>query len=159
MNEAVVAGSYIVGMGVDEFEVEELTTDMLVAAIYTAAGASALRPNQKFRVQWMRVAGMIAAQDILDSTIYMISPMHRIQTGGESAHTLEEGAHRLAFNWGYTLAASGLLEASVYEIVTGLECLYPNAPWMKVAPGLIRLGTTTASTLVYYSLRGATLGH
>jgi hypothetical protein len=159
VNEAVVAGSYIVGMGVDEFQVEELSTDMLVAAIYTAAGTSVLKPNQRFRVQWFKVSAMIGAQDVLDSTIYFISPMHRLQNGGEGAHTFEDAAHRMGFNWAYTLGISGLVETSIFELITGLECLYPEARWMRVAPGMIRLGASTLSGLVYYELRSQTLGH
>jgi len=159
VNEAVVAGAYIVGMGVDDFKVEELSTDMLVTAVYTLAGASALRPNQRFRVQWFKVATMIGAQDIVDSTLYLISPMHRIQNGGEGSHTLEEATHRLGFNWAYTLGISGLLETSIYELISGLECLYPQSRWMRVAPGLIRLGAATTSSLFYYELRSRAIGH
>jgi hypothetical protein len=159
VNETVVTGAYIVGMGVDEFKVEELTTDMLVAAVYTLAGASALRPNQRFQVQWLKVATMIGAQDIVDSTIYLISPMHRLQNGGEGNHTLDEAAHRLGFNWAYTLGVSGLLETSIFELVSGLECLYPQSGWIRVAPGLIRLSAATASSLLYYELRGQAIGH
>jgi len=158
VGEALTVGGYIVGMGTQNFNIEELSTDMLVAAAYTLAGSSVLRPNQRFAVQWIKVAGAIVAQDALDATIYFISPMHRIRTG-TSLHTPEQAFSRFAFSSAYTTSFSSWREVLMYEVISGLQCLYPTSRWTPIGTTGLRLLDGAMGTLLYYRARRQIIGH
>lgn len=159
VNEAIIAGSYVVGMGEESFSLEELSTDLLIGAIYTAAGVSFLRPNQRFLVQWIKVSSAILVQDGMDSVIYFISPLHRIRTGGESRHTVPEAVHRFEYNASYTLLSSGWREVVMYELINGLMCLYPGSRLAKIGTTALRITDATIGTIIYFRLRREVMGH
>jgi hypothetical protein len=158
VSEAITVGSYVVAMGEESFSLEELTTDMLIAAVYTTANVSFLRPNLRFRVQWIRTTSAIWAQDVVDSTIYFISPLHRIRTG-ESRHTMEEATRRFAFNSAFTALSSGWTEVMMYELINGILCMNPGSRMAKIGTSALRIAGSTLTTVIYFRARREVLGH
>jgi hypothetical protein len=132
---------------------KNLSSDLLTSVISSGISSQIMTGKAtRFLVRMMRVTTYNQARAAVDGVYYYFTPLK--DTYGQPV--AEATRERYLFNaaWG---ASSPLINVSVYNLVTGLECIAPGAKMTMLSTG-IRFAASMGTSFTYFRLRNRFTG-
>ncbi|MGK5085235.1 DUF4795 domain-containing protein [Bdellovibrionota bacterium FG-1] len=148
IDEAMTVGGAVIAAGSSEVDWNSMPFDLAFEAMNSLAGSKVVGLQGKFILRWIRLGGVGAAFSGGDATIYYLSQ----PAGPHPLPTKEDGAlDRFKYNLGWS-AGYAPFHIALYDLLMGLECLYPSGTGAMAVLGL-QLGSGLASNVAYFGIR------
>lgn len=159
---ALEKGAMVVQTGIKKIDPFELTTDLFTSLLGTTGAIPLLKIKSGLFWRYIRLTTYNLARTPIDMEVYQLIGDKLEPEIREILHMnpKEEGAtptrmtpsERLEFNLKWTLGSSWV-SASLYHVIQGLLCLYPQSQKLQQTLSVIRWSASFGTSAVYFTLR------
>jgi hypothetical protein len=125
----------LISTGEAQVDWADLPSDLAFEAMDSWSATRYSAATGTVMVRWFKVAGFGMGSSALDATLYYLSPSKEERHGTAEQASLE----RLGYNLEWEIGM-GAPQIALYELTTGLECLYPDSAAVVWFQGLSSAG-------------------
>jgi hypothetical protein len=148
IDESMLTAGAVTASGFKQMEWKNLPSDIFFDSMSSLVGTRLISAQAPLLVRWFRLGGFGLAQSAVDAVVYFVSPV-KDEHGRTDTQATER---RFEYNVGWNLAYSPV-QLGIYELVSGLSCLYPESKSLAAGLTAFRLGTSYGSNIAYFRLR------
>jgi hypothetical protein len=147
IDEAMTVTGSVMASGITHMDWKSLPADMVFEAMSSTVGSRIMLRPGPMMVRWFRMEGFGLGQAGADAVLYYVTPLK--DTHG--VDVTDATVHRLEYNVGWNIAWSPI-QVGMYELVTGLDCLYAGTKVTTFTTGL-RFVAGLGSNFIYFRIR------
>ena len=147
-----VVGKVVAAGSISKVQWNQLPRDLLFEAFSSAGGSRLTWMPGSFKMRWFRLSTFnVASQATVDTVVYFFTPTSPATSGVEQ----EDSPQADLENWKFYATWSAIyppFEIALYELIMGMECLFPEGKGAKAVLGF-QLASGLATNVAYFGLQ------